>query len=120
MMKTLGAVKVQDAAKNIDLSQVVRCLAPPPPFSMDNCFADRLQKNPQLQTLRFRQSIATALEEEISDPEKRGSRTWVDVGTIHEILRLRDIQGWKPEKIEKILGLAPGVVKRMGQHVRNP
>ncbi|KAA8901938.1 hypothetical protein FN846DRAFT_956140 [Sphaerosporella brunnea] len=98
MLKTVGAVQIQEAARNFDLSRV---------------------KNPQLQTLQFRKSISNAQEEEISDPRKRAVRSWVGVGQIREILSLRDAHGWPPEKIEKRLGLAPGLVERLGEHVRN-
>ena len=79
----------------------------------------RLQKNPQLRTLSRRHELETQQLDDMTNPETRQKRSWVDVGTIREILRLRDISKWPPEKIERELGLAPGVVKRLGPHVRD-
>jgi len=96
MLKTVGAVQIPDAARDFDTQHM---------------------KNPQLRTLSRRQQLADDQLEESTNPATRSKRSWVEVGTIQEILRLRDEQGWEPEKIEKQLGLAKGVVGRLGKHV---
>jgi hypothetical protein len=82
-----------------------------------NC--DQKQKNPQLRTLHQRKYLVEKQLEELADPRTRGKRSWVDVQIIREILRLRDERKWDAAKIEQSLGLADGVVKRLGSSVRN-
>lgn len=45
-------------------------------------------------------------------------RSWADVYTIREVMRLRDDRKWDAARIEKELGLADGFVKRLGNHVK--
>jgi len=98
MLKTVGAVQVSDAARSFSLAD---------------------SKNPQLRTLHQRQYLVEKQLEESTDPQTRGKRSWVDVQIIREILRLRDERKWDAAKIEQSLGLADGVVKRLGSSVRN-
>ena len=47
---------------------------------------------------------------------KRGDtgRSFLDVGTLRQIIALRDQRGLKSEEIERQLGLKNGVVARLG------
>ena len=51
-------------------------------------------------------------------PGSRMKRSWADVYTIREVMRLRDDRKWDAVRIEKELGLADGFVKRLGIHVK--
>ena len=44
-----------------------------------------------------------------------GEKSFLDVSTIRQLLVLRDERGMGEEEIEKSLGLAQGVVRRLGQ-----
>ena len=51
-------------------------------------------------------------------PGSRTKRSWADVYTIREVMRLRDDRKWDAARIEKELGLADGFVNRLGTHVK--
>jgi len=55
---------------------------------------------------------------EANNPATRMKRSWVDAPTLREVLKMRDGRKWSAEKIEKEMGLASGVVARLGKHVK--
>lgn len=80
---------------------------------------EAVQKNPQLRTLTRRQELVDEQLEESMNPATRHHRSWVDAGTVREIVRLRDLRGVSADQIEQQLGLAAGVVNRLGPGVRD-
>ena len=71
--------------------------------------------NPAVQILTARENLARMAEAEFARPGKdRVGRRFLDVITIRQVLSLRDDRGMGAGDIEKKLGLATGVVERLG------
>lgn len=71
--------------------------------------------NPALQILRRREELASEAEAEFSrQGAGGGGRRFLDAVRIREILVSRDQKGMTVEEIEKSMGLAPGVVGKLG------
>lgn len=81
---------------------------------------NQLNKNPAVRVLSQRSSISAKQREEFENPGVKGQRNWVDTGTIRKIIQLRDEMGWDAMRIEKELGLANGLVERLGSRVAAP
>jgi len=79
-----------------------------------------LQSSNSLHTISRRQVLHDQQQVESSSKQGRDRRTWVDTSTIFEILKLRYGKKWEAERIEKELGLAPGLVDRLGDRVGKP
>ncbi|PWW80111.1 hypothetical protein C7212DRAFT_305825 [Tuber magnatum] len=73
-----------------------------------------------LHTISRRQVLCDQQRMESSSGQGRDRRMWVDTSTILEILKLRDEKKREAERIEKELGLAPGLVGRLGDKVGKP
>lgn len=85
------------------------------PFSQS-----QLNENSAIHVLSQRSSISAKQREEFENPSMRARRNWVDTGTIRKIIQLRDEMGWDAMRIEKELGLADGLVERLGNRVAAP
>lgn len=71
--------------------------------------------NPALQILRRREVLASEAEAEFSRQRAGGGgRRFLDAVRIREILVSRDQKRMTAEEIEKDMGLAPGVVEKLG------
>jgi hypothetical protein len=72
--------------------------------------------NPAIQILEARSRLAKEAEDEFANIGRQGAagRKFLDVMMIRQVLVLRDEKNLKPEQIEKQLGLAKGVVDRLG------
>lgn len=72
--------------------------------------------NPALQILSRRAEIAAEADAEFTRLRGGGEgRRFLDVGTIREVLAMRDGKGMAEGEIEGRLGLRRGVVGRLGQ-----
>ncbi|CAD6565164.1 MAG: hypothetical protein ASARMPREDX12_005725 [Alectoria sarmentosa] len=72
-------------------------------------------KNPALMVLTARDSLQQQAEVEFAKTGRGdGGKSFLDVSTIRQLLVLRDERGMGGEEIEKKLGLAQGVVRRLG------
>lgn len=72
-------------------------------------------KNPALMVLTARENLLQQAEVEFAKTGRGdGGKSFLDVSTIRELLQLRDEKGMGGEEIEKRLGLAQGVVGRLG------
>jgi len=66
--------------------------------------------------LEARAKFQDLAEKEFMDAGRRGheGRRFLDVGTIRQILVMRDEKRTRESEIERVLGLAKGVVARLG------
>ncbi|KAL9136443.1 MAG: hypothetical protein Q9175_002355 [Cornicularia normoerica] len=72
-------------------------------------------KNPALMVLTARERLLQQAEVEFAKTGREdGGKSFLDVSTIRQLLVLRDEKGMGGEEIEKRLGLAQGVVDRLG------
>ena len=73
-------------------------------------------QNPALLLLKARERLQQEADAEFSKTSRSdvGGRSFLDVSTIREILVLRDEKELPDQEIEKRLGLAKGLVKRLG------
>ncbi|KAF6227055.1 hypothetical protein HO133_008496 [Letharia lupina] len=72
-------------------------------------------KNPALMVLTARERLQQQAEVEFAKTGRgHGGKSFLDVSTIRQLLVLRDERGMGGEEIEKRLGLANGVVGRLG------
>jgi hypothetical protein len=73
------------------------------------------RRNPAIAVLEARSRLQDEAEREFHLAGRgQGGRQLLDVFMIRDILLKRDQDGWSPEKIEKSMGLKPGVVARLG------
>jgi len=99
MLKRAGVAEIMDPARNIAVSE---------------------KSSNSLHTISRRQALHDQQQMESSSKQGRDRRTWVDTSTIFRILKLRDEKKWEAERIERELGLAPGLVDRLGDKVGKP
>jgi len=99
MLKRVGVAEILDPARNIAVNE---------------------KSSNSLHTISRRQILYDQQQMESSSKQGRDRRTWVDTSTIFEILKLRDEKKWEAERIEKKLGLAPGLVGRLGDRIGKP
>lgn len=72
-------------------------------------------KNPALMVLTARERLQNQAEIEFTKTGRgEGRKSFLDISTIRQLIVLRDERGMGGEEIEKRLGLAQGVVGRMG------
>lgn len=72
-------------------------------------------KNPALMVLTARENLLQQAEVEFAKTGRGdGGKSFLDVSTIRELLQLRDEKGMGGDEIEKRLGLAQGVVGKLG------
>lgn len=74
------------------------------------------RKHPALMVLAARRRLQDEADREFMEVGRNGrvGRRFLDVITIRQALMLRDERGLKESEIEKQLGLAPGVVEKLG------
>ncbi|PUU83843.1 hypothetical protein B9Z19DRAFT_1071341 [Tuber borchii] len=99
MLRRVGVAEILGPARNVAVSE---------------------KSSNSLHTISRRQALHDQQQIESSSKQGRDRRTWVDTSTIFEILKLRDEKKWVAERIEKELGLAPGLVHRLGDRVGKP
>ncbi|RPA97215.1 hypothetical protein L873DRAFT_1791097 [Choiromyces venosus 120613-1] len=107
MLKRVGVAEILDPARNVAVNE-----------KSDG--RGELQSSNSLHTISRRQVLYDLQQMESSSKQGRDRRTWVDTSTIFEILKLRDEKKWEAGRIEKELGLAPGLVDRLGGKVGKP
>lgn len=71
-----------------------------------------MAQNPALEVLSARDRIAEEAEKEFSSARRgvNSQRRFLDIGTIRQVLALRDQRGMSAVDIEKEMGLGTGVV----------
>lgn len=79
-------------------------------------FPDESQ-NPALLVLKARERLQQEAEAEFAKTSRSdaGGKRFLDVGTIRQVLAMRDEKGKSDTDIEKSLGLAGGVVRALGR-----
>lgn len=72
--------------------------------------------NPALRVLQARSQLSDEADREIMEAGRQGhpGRRFLDVGTVRQVLVLRDARGLRDAEIEKRLGLRSGIVGRLG------
>ena len=82
----------------------------------NNTTAPPQRLNPALRVLQARAELAGEAEREFLEAGKRGSagRRFLDVGTLRNIITLRDQRNMSAAEIERTLGLRTGTVAKLG------
>lgn len=75
-------------------------------------------RNALVGALESRASVASAAAQNLGDAN--ALRQYVHPQTITAILEAREVEGQGPEQIERDFGLAPGVLEKLGKHLRRP
>ena len=72
--------------------------------------------NPALRVLQARAELAAEAEREFLEAGKRGSagRRFLDVGTLRNVVTMRDQRNMSAADIERALGLRSGTVAKLG------
>jgi hypothetical protein len=69
--------------------------------------------NPAILILQARERVAEAAAAEFATGRGK-DRKFIDAITLRRVLHFRNVKGWEDSKIEKELGLKPGLVSRLG------
>ncbi|KAI5247907.1 hypothetical protein E4T42_05869 [Aureobasidium subglaciale] len=82
----------------------------------NNITAPPQRLNPALRVLQARAELAGEAEREFLEAGKRGSagRRFLDVGTLRNVITMRDQRGMSDAEIERGLGLRSGTVAKLG------
>ncbi|KAH0344466.1 hypothetical protein KCU83_g8342, partial [Aureobasidium melanogenum] len=82
----------------------------------NNTTAPPQRLNPALRVLQARAELAGEAEREFLEAGKRGSagRRFLDVGTLRNVITLRDQRNMSAAEIERTLGLRSGTVAKLG------
>ncbi|KAI4160405.1 MAG: hypothetical protein LQ342_005729 [Letrouitia transgressa] len=112
-LRSLGPVQPSSTLSNSSTFQPSG--APSSASSTDPQVFPNPAMNPALQILRRREVLASEAEAEFSRQRAGGGgRRFLDAVRIREILVSRDQKRMTAEEIEKDMGLAPGVVEKLG------
>ncbi|KAI4111594.1 MAG: hypothetical protein LQ339_000465 [Xanthoria mediterranea] len=117
-LRTLGPVHPASTLSNSSTfpSSSPTSDSPPQPTNNNPQLFPNHLLNPALQILSRRAEIAAEADAEFTRLRGGGEgRRFLDVGSIREVLAMRDGRGMREGEIEGLLGLRRGVVGRLGQ-----
>lgn len=90
------------------------------PSGSDTLTPDQIRLNPTLLVLQSRKRINQEADKEFEDAARRGDavkRRFLDAGLLRTTLGMVEEGRYKPEEIEKRLGLESGLIATLGKGV---